>query len=392
MMQQLPKRLLSIDVLRAVTMFLMIFVNESSGVKNVPLWIDHAEASADAMGFADTIFPAFLFIMGLSLPFAINNKMKKGESFFSILFYILSRSAALLIMGFYHVNLEEYNATAAILPKAAWALIITSSFFLIWLDYPETMNKVKKYSLIGLGIALLIIMAVIYKGGTLQAPVGMRPGWWGILGILGWSYLVCAILYLVSRGKLGLQVLFWILFAAVNIAAHTGVLKEHLWLIGDGSSVTLTMGGIIITGLYAKLVGIGKTQRLWTILAILGIGLIAAGLLIRPYAEGISKIHSTPAWIFICSGITILVFEMAIYLIDIKGKKDWFKFIAAAGTSTLTCYLMPYFQVFLLRLFHIKYAFFLNTGAAGLIRSFAISFVLIAIVGLMEKRRIRLKI
>src|SRR6201995_5429144 len=102
-MQTLPKRLLSIDVLRALTMFLMIFVNDASGVKHIPQWIDHAPGDADAMGFADTIFPAFLFILGLSLPFAINNRIKKGESSSNILIYILTRSAALLIMGFYHV-------------------------------------------------------------------------------------------------------------------------------------------------------------------------------------------------------------------------------------------------------------------------------------------------
>jgi len=390
-MQQLPKRLLSIDVLRAVTMFLMIFVNESNGVKNVPLWIDHSEASADAMGFADTIFPAFLFIVGLSLPFAINNKLKKGESFTRILFYILTRSAALLIMGFYHVNLEDYSP-AAVLPKAVWALTITFSFFLIWLDYPETISKTKKYMCIGTGILLLIIMAALYKGGSAEAPTWMKPSWWGILGIIGWSYLVCAILYLISKGKLNLLILFWILFAAINIAVHMRILQVRIPLIGDGASVTLTMGGIVVSGIYAWLTGMGKTQRLWSIFAVLGVVLIAAGLFIRPFAGGISKIHSTPAWVFICSGITILFFELAIYLIDIQGKKDWFKWIAPAGTSTLTCYLMPYFQVFIMRLFHVQYPLWLNTGAAGLIRSFAISFILIALVGLMEKRRIRLKL
>ena len=390
-MQQLPKRLLSIDVLRAVTMFLMIFVNESAGVKNVPLWLDHAAANADAMGFADTIFPAFLFIVGLSLPFAISNKIKKGESFLKILFYILTRSAALLLMGFFHVNLEDYS-TAAILPKAVWALLITISFFLIWLDYPEQMNKTKKYLLMGTGAVLLLGMAALYKGGTPEAPVGMKPSWWGILGIIGWSYLVCAVLYLVSKGRLGLLILFWIIFAAVNIAVHMEILNVRIWLIGDGSSVTLTMGGIIISGLYSRLVSIGKTQRLWLTMAVLGTVFIAAGLLIRPFAGGISKIHSTPAWVLICSGITILFFELAIYLIDVKGKKDWFRWIAPAGTSTLTCYLMPYFQVYLMRLFHVKYSLFLNTGSIGLIRSFAISFILIALVGLMEKRRIRLKL
>src|SRR6187402_2941534 len=104
-MKQLPNRLLSIDVFRAITMLLMIFVNDVSSVKNVPEWIEHVSGKADGMGFADTIFPTFLIIVGLSLPFAIKNKMKKGESFMSIGGYILLRSAALIIMGFFHVNL-----------------------------------------------------------------------------------------------------------------------------------------------------------------------------------------------------------------------------------------------------------------------------------------------
>src|ERR1700754_4081667 len=91
-MQQLPKRLLSIDVLRAITMLLMIFVNDASGVRNTPDWLDHAKITDDAMGFADVIFPAFLLIVGLSLPFAIKNRLNKGDSFISILIYIITRS------------------------------------------------------------------------------------------------------------------------------------------------------------------------------------------------------------------------------------------------------------------------------------------------------------
>ena len=49
-----PKRLLSIDVLRAINMFFIIFVNDLSGVKNVPFWIDHVKGYEDGMHFADT--------------------------------------------------------------------------------------------------------------------------------------------------------------------------------------------------------------------------------------------------------------------------------------------------------------------------------------------------
>src|SRR5215210_4102425 len=99
-MKQLAPRLQSIDIFRAVTMFLMIFVNDVDAVTNIPGWIKHAEANTDGLGFADTIFPAFLFIVGLSLPFAIRNRIKKGYSQTSIAAYIGIRGFALLVMGF----------------------------------------------------------------------------------------------------------------------------------------------------------------------------------------------------------------------------------------------------------------------------------------------------
>jgi heparan-alpha-glucosaminide N-acetyltransferase len=43
-------------------------------------------------------------------------------------------------------------------------------------------------------------------------------------------------------------------------------------------------------------------------------------------------------------------------------------------------------------LLHVRYPEFLNNGIVGLIRAMATAFILIAIVGLMEKKHIRLKI
>ncbi|MEO8416072.1 MAG: DUF5009 domain-containing protein, partial [Ginsengibacter sp.] len=186
--RQLPRRLLSIDVFRAVTMFFMIFVNDVSGVTNIPEWIEHVSAKADGLGFADTIFPIFLFIVGLSLPFALMKRMSRGDSFYKVATYILARAFALLVMGFIHVNMENYNSTA-ILPKAVWELLVTVAFFLIWIDYPDKMNKTRKFVLQGAGILILLIMAYLFKGGKPEAPVGFKPYWWGILGIIGWSYL-----------------------------------------------------------------------------------------------------------------------------------------------------------------------------------------------------------
>jgi heparan-alpha-glucosaminide N-acetyltransferase len=387
-MKQLPNRLLSIDIFRAITMLLMIYVNDGGSMKNIPEWIDHVKGNVDGMGFADIIFPAFLFIVGLSMPFAIKSRMNRGDSFLSISGHILLRSAALIIMGFFHMNLENYTPDGAIVSKAVWGLLITISFFLIWLDYPDTMPKTRKYILIGSGIILLLAMAYIYPGG----PGNLRPEWWGILGIIGWAYLVCGFIFLLIKGNLtGVIIAFFVLLG-INILSHMHLMPFRIPIVADASPESLIMGGAAISGIYAELVGKGKDRSLWIIFTVLGILSLIAAFVVRPFAGGISKIHSTPAWGLIAIGTGILIFELLIYLVDIKGKQNWFKIIRPAGTSTLTCYLLPYIWGSCMRLLHLRYPDFIRSGGPGIIRSFIFAFVIIAIVGLMEKRRIRLKI
>src|SRR3954463_1398728 len=176
-MKQLQRRLLSIDSFRALTMLLMIFVNDFDGVEKVPEWIKHAHANEDALGFADVIFPTFLVIVGLSIPFAIKSRLSRGQSRGRVFGTILLRSLALLVMGIYHVNLENYSP-AALLPKPVWEILITIGFFLIWIDYPETIKKISRIVLQVAGIILLALMAVVYKGEEGGVLVPMQPQWY----------------------------------------------------------------------------------------------------------------------------------------------------------------------------------------------------------------------
>ena len=64
----LDNRIASIDILRALTMLLMIWVNDFWTLYNVPKWLQHAKATEDYLGFSDIILPLFLFIVGLSIP------------------------------------------------------------------------------------------------------------------------------------------------------------------------------------------------------------------------------------------------------------------------------------------------------------------------------------
>jgi predicted acyltransferase len=401
-MIQAAKRLASIDVFRAVNMFFMIFVNDLSGVKDVPKWIDHVKGWEDNMHFADTIFPLFLFIAGLSIPLAIGRRLDKGESVGSIAVYILLRSFALIVMGFFHVNMEEYSKQA-LLPLGVWELLLTTSFFLIWLDYPETMAKAKKYTLTGLGVAILIVLAILYKGdGQHGQTRWMEPSWWGILGIIGWAYLVCSLLFLIFRGGFTAMLISVVIFLAVNVAVHGKLIHFYPPVINDGDSESLMMFGVVISLLYTRLTAGGSYSRVWWSFILIGIGLVVLGFVLRPYTDGISKIRATPAWVLICTGIGVVLFEFFIWLVDVKGKQAWFNIIKPAGTSTLTCYLIPYYMVaimYTINFFSMKYyaisfdyIHFFNYGAGGIIRSFGICFIVIFITGFLEKRRLRLKI
>lgn len=394
-MIQFPKRLQSIDVFRAVTMFFMIFVNDVDGVNNIPAWIKHVNEHTDGLGFADTIFPAFLFIVGLSIPFALQKRMQSGEKKITTAVHIVMRSLALIVMGVFHVNLEHYSSTA-ILPEPVFEISITIAFFLIWLDYKPGFSKKNQYILQASGIAILIVMAFLFKGEIHHKIVGMLPYWWGILGLIGWGYLTCALFYLITNGKLYWQAIALIFFLCFNVITHMepknflSPVKHFVWLVGNGSMAGLIMAGTVTTLIY-KVIKQKNANRLFILLILLAVAFTVFGFITRPIA-GISKDHDTPAWVGICIGISIFVFALLIYMVDIKNKAKWFNIIKPAGTSTLTCYLIPYLLYSFMYLFHFNYPDFFNEGAGGIIRSFAVAFIVIFITGFLEKKHLRLKI
>src|SRR5215204_4690718 len=158
-------RVTSIDILRALTMILMIFVNDLWSLRDIPAWLGHVERGVDGIGLADVVFPAFLFIVGLSLPFAIDNRRKKGDTQWQLVMHVLTRTVALLVMGLFLVNGETINAAAMGIPKWLWYPLCCLSFILIWNVYSKTAKKSLVYAAKAIGIITLITLAVVYRGG-----------------------------------------------------------------------------------------------------------------------------------------------------------------------------------------------------------------------------------
>src|SRR6266700_2655217 len=98
-------RIASIDALRGLVMFMMIFVNDLAGVSNkiVPGWMKHFHGKS-GMTFVDLVFPAFLFIVGMSIPSPIGSLLDQGEPLWKTLLHVVMRTLSLLMIGILMVN------------------------------------------------------------------------------------------------------------------------------------------------------------------------------------------------------------------------------------------------------------------------------------------------
>src|SRR6187397_2376590 len=116
-----PPRVVSLDLVRGLDVWLMLFVNDMAGVRDTPLFLRHMPAAADAMTITDVVFPAFLFITGMAIPLALGGRLARGESRAAVWRHVLARTAVLLLLGVLMINAEEASADA-LLPPALWNL------------------------------------------------------------------------------------------------------------------------------------------------------------------------------------------------------------------------------------------------------------------------------
>lgn len=337
------KRILTIDIMRGVTLFLMLFVNDLY-MKNVPWWLGHTDAEFDGMGLADWVFPGFLFMVGMAVPFAIQSRLKKGNSTNQVVQHILVRTVSLLIIGVLMMNTSRLNPELTGISQNLWALLMYVSVFLVWNLYKNVSGKVV-FILKGLGIAGLIVLVILFRSGTPENPGWLTTGWWGILGLIGWGYLVTALVYLVSKENLLKTALFWLLFLALNILSQLGLLsffdfiRPVFGVIISGNTPLLVISGLFFS-LVLRKTGFQSPRIFLATGTVLGILVLATGFFLRNWFI-ISKIKATPSWGLICTGISILLFVLLFVVIDVWKISNWGKVFKPAGQNSLTTYLAP---------------------------------------------------
>jgi predicted acyltransferase len=91
-----PERLLSVDVLRGLTIAFMILVNNQPG-DGAFLELKHAQWNGFTL--TDLVFPTFLFLVGLSLVLSTASRLARGASRMTLFLHTLRRAAVLALFG-----------------------------------------------------------------------------------------------------------------------------------------------------------------------------------------------------------------------------------------------------------------------------------------------------
>ena len=390
-----PQRVASIDILRALTMVLMIFVNDLWSLKNIPAWLEHVGRGVDGIGLADVVFPAFLFIVGMSIPFAMENRRKKGDNNLQLFQHIIIRTIALLVMGLFLVNGETINAAGTGISRLLWNTLCCTSFILIWNSYPKTANSRLVLGAKGIAIITLLILAFIYRGGPDENLRHFGPQWWGILGMIGWAYLVCASLAAFSKNNLWVILGGWVFFSLLSMASKAGYVPQFLSFIPSpilGGTITgFTMGGVLTSLIFRHYRQKGDNKTMTIVFLLFSALLIALYALTRPH-WGLAKLGATPAWLFLCSALTLLTFVAVYWLADVWKKANWFAIIKPAGTDTLLTYLIPYFAYATTRFVGIRIPEFMLEGGVGLLKSILFALLCVAITAGLNRAGVRLKL
>jgi len=264
------------------------------------------------------------------------------------------------VIGVLMVNADDAREGGPLSP-AAWTVLMTVAAVLAWpAPVRDAAARKRQRSLRTFGFALVVAAALLYRG---DAPglVQIRPHWWGILGLIGWAYLVAAAAYLVAGERPGLLAggvsLLYCLYLA-DVAGEAPWLSVLRPLLSVGSALG-SHGAVVLSGTVLGVLARVHRRTESPSLAFAGralgycAALGAAGLLLHTLrglhpAFTIDKTLATPSWCLLSSALTGAAWVAVYVAADVLRFRRWPPAVAIAGENALVAYLLA---PFLLALF-----------------------------------------
>jgi hypothetical protein len=419
----------SVDARRGLVILLMIFVNDVADVGRAPSWLKHVSVEADAMTLPDVVFPAFLFIAGMSIPLSLQRASASGQTKARLLVKVLARTLALLVMGVMMVNMEHHNPWY----RGSWGLLAYLAMILAFMAAPRSSKRGRKAWLAcrALGIVALIALALAYRTEKREAlvlgpllvagdTVWLRHSWWGILGLIGWAYLAASLIYLAFGRRrewlIGATAMLALLYAAQQKGLFSRV-DSRAWLawaspwiqqvegvfqwvgshvsVGEslGSLASISMAGCCLGSIIASGSDVrthGARLR-WTI--VFALWLAVAALLFDPLF-GINKIRATPAWCFTCAFLTAITWAVLYWLMDVRGFRAWSVIVRPAGVNPLLAYILHPMLFLIAGIAGVQLRFYKSPELpvfVNILGCLAMAFFVVGLTGLITRLGYRMK-
>lgn len=342
-------RIISVDVLRGLTVLLMTVVNNPGSWDYVYPILDHAKWNGCTL--ADLVFPFFILVVGIAVPLAMPIKQDKPENILKI----ITRSLRIICLGFF--------------------LYFFNSIYFLGLDgFPLLLVRlaitfIVGYALIGdfnlktktiLAVSLFIIFLALAYGGHENFKDVRLPG---VLQRIGIVYFFVSIIYLKTTVKtqiiLSSSILlgYWAIMTLIpvpgigqsnlepitNLASWLDsiLLKDHMYIATktwDPEGILSTIP-TIANGIIGLLIGQLLLKPLPKLeiakkMGIISIVLIISGLLWSVFFP-INKALWTSSYVLFTAGIALLFLTLIYYIVDVLEHKKWTKFLLSWGVNPM---------------------------------------------------------
>ncbi|WP_373511167.1 acyltransferase family protein [Persicitalea sp.] len=330
-------RLLSLDVLRGLTIMLMTIVNNPGDWGNVYAPFLHAEWH----GFTptDLVFPTFLFIVGITTVLATPRKVLDRAVWEKILTRFLRIFSLGLFLNFFSkIRLFGLEGVGLLLVRLLITALVVVALF----------GQYDRRRQLYVALGIFVLLFVLAFGGFADYQNVRLPG---VLQRIAVVYLVVSLLYLTTSVStqtiVGVVILlaYWAIMTLVpvpgigvanvekgtNLAAWVDylVIPNHLWVTSktwdpEGILSTLPAIGTGIAGLLtgALLTANFSKQKKFGYLLVGGVAGILLGLLWSPTFP-INKALWTSSYVLYAAGIGLVLLALLYFVIDYKEIKNW---------------------------------------------------------------------
>jgi predicted acyltransferase len=311
------ERLLSLDALRGFDMFwitggsyLVTVLARYSGAK----WLDPVVEQMEhvpwnGFHFYDLIFPLFMFISGVAIPFALVSKLERKVPQYELAKKAIKRGLILVLLGFIYngvfSNGFENPRFASVLGQIGLAYLFAALIVIYSKSFKNTLYWLGGL-LVGIGIIQLLIPVPGIGAGVLT-PEGCING-----------YLDRMLL----PGRL-----------------H-GKVFDPEGLLCIVSAITVTLMGSV-AGHFLRDKKTNDQKKIKT-LSLTGVSAIALALLLSIFYPIIKACWTVP-FNLLTGGIGFLLMMAFYWIIDVKGWKKWSFFFRVIGMNSIFIYLFHRF-------------------------------------------------